>query len=104
MFQWFNSVGGTNLSGPNANPYLDSVFIPGATVLIKGSLNSTSANEFTLGATKRLGSRGMFRIDLVDRVFKDFYVQQLDTSTGKVTTSNGTRYGGVWAMASPKLK
>ncbi len=87
VFDWFESVGGTNLE---ANPYLDYVDIPGATVQIPTSLDSTSATEWTLGATKRLGNKGMVRFDYVNREFSDFYVTKRDTSTGKVTTESGT--------------
>jgi outer membrane receptor protein involved in Fe transport len=87
VFDWFNSVGGTDLT---KNPYVDGVDIPGATALIKNSLNSTNAVEYTIGATKRLGSRGMLRVDYVNRTFGDFYALQRDTTTGTVTTANGT--------------
>jgi hypothetical protein len=87
VFSWFDSVGGTNLQ---TNPYVDGVSIPGATTLVKGSLSSTSANEWTIGATKRLGNRGMVRADIVNRSFHNFYVTQIDQTTGTVTTPNGT--------------
>ncbi|MFH1175765.1 MAG: TonB-dependent receptor [Acidobacteriota bacterium] len=87
LFDWFNSVGGTDMT---VNPYLDAADIPGATALIKDSLNSTSADEWTIGATKRFGNRGLVRLDYVNRSFHDFYALKRDMTTGTVTTPNGT--------------
>jgi len=85
LFDWFNSVGGTDMT---KNPPIAAA-IPGATVAIKGSLSSTSADEVTIGVTKRFGSRSMMRVDLVSRRFHDFYTVKTDMTTGTVTTPDG---------------
>lgn len=87
IFNWFNSVGGTSSS----NPYLFLVDIPGGTSVIKDSLSSPYAQEIAVGVSKRLGSRGLARVDYVRRDYKDFYASRTDLSTGQVTTATGGR-------------
>lgn len=84
LFTWFDSVGGIN-----SNP-TRSIAIPGGTTVINESLSSPSTIEFTVGASKRLGSRGLVRADLVHREGRDFYADRRDLSTGRVTLPNGT--------------
>lgn len=84
IFNWFDSQGGTN----NVSN-LRGVDIPGGTTLIRGSLDSPYADEWAVGASKRLGSRGLFRADLVHREGHDYYVNRTDTSTGRVKTATG---------------
>jgi hypothetical protein len=86
------------------NPYLLSASIPGATAQIKNSLNSTSADEWTLGVTKRFGSRGMVRLDVVNRAFHNFYDLQRDMTTGTVTTPNGTFDKGYYVNNDSSLE
>ncbi len=81
VFNWFDSVGGT------ANTeLLFFADIPGANTIIRGSLNSPTADEFTAGVTKRLGTRGLFRADYVRRDFGDFYFERRDLTTGQTSS------------------
>ncbi len=84
LWNWFNSVGGTNNSS-----FLRAVSIPGGTVRIDQSLGSPHTDEMTLGVTKRLGNRGLVRADIVHREGADFYAQKLDLTTGRVITPSG---------------
>ncbi|HXO20126.1 MAG TPA: carboxypeptidase regulatory-like domain-containing protein [Thermoanaerobaculia bacterium] len=84
LFDWFNSVGGTKNTA-----LLIASSIPGGNTIIRGSLNSPNVQEYTVGATKRLGSRGLIRADYIHRKFADFYSQRTDQSTGQVTTASG---------------
>jgi len=77
MFDWLDSVGGVG-----ATQYITGAYLPGKTGFIKGSLASPSADEMTVGLTKRFGGRAMLRVDYVNRTFHDFYVTQTDTTTG----------------------
>jgi hypothetical protein len=77
MFDWLDSVGGTG-----AAEYISGAYLPGQTGFIKGSLDSPSADEMTVGFTKRFGNRAMVRLDYVNRTFHDFYVTQTDMTTG----------------------
>jgi hypothetical protein len=86
VFNWFNSVGGTNNSS-----FLLAVDIPGGTLKIPGTLKSPSTQELSLGLNKRLGNRGVVRADLVLRKSSDFYSFKTDLSTGAVTTATGQR-------------
>jgi hypothetical protein len=85
LFDWFNSTGGANGNTQD----LFFVNIPGATTIIPSSLQSPYAREISAGVAKRLGNRGLARVDLIDRKFNDFYVSRTDLSTGQVQTSNG---------------
>ncbi|HPS77697.1 MAG TPA: TonB-dependent receptor, partial [Thermoanaerobaculaceae bacterium] len=89
FFNWWNSVGGLNNS-----EYLTYAEIPGRTSSIKNnSLRSPSADEYTIGVTTRLGTRGTARADLVNRRFSDFYASRVDASTGTVdVVVNGTPF------------
>lgn len=85
IFDWFNSVGGINNTS-----HLLLVDIPGGTTVIRGSLSSPYVREYSIGSTKRLGSRGLVRADYVHRDYKDFYSTRTDLSTGQVLTGAGT--------------
>jgi outer membrane receptor protein involved in Fe transport len=94
LFNWYQSLGGVfNLSqlNPNApiNDFLIAQDIPGATTQIRGGIQSPAADEITVGVTKRLGTRGLVRADLVYREWEDFYGQRTDLGTGQVSTPNG---------------
>ncbi len=83
VFEWFDSIGGTSSSPTRA------INIPGGTTIIRDTLASPSTIEYTVGAAKRLGSRGLARIDYVRREGKDFYADRRDLSTGRVQTPTG---------------
>jgi outer membrane receptor protein involved in Fe transport len=97
LFDWYQSVGGRTddpfLIDPNSpleRMYFDSRSIPGATAQILGTIKSPSADEFTVGVIKRIGSKGTFRADLVYRDWSDFYSNRTTLETGTVTLPNGT--------------
>ena len=85
IFNWFNSQGGT--AGDTKD--LRDINIPGGTTVIRGSLESPYTQEISLGITKRLGSRGIVRADLIRRDSRAFYSTRTDLTTGKVNTVNG---------------
>jgi len=82
MFDWLDSVGGVA-----ATDYISGAYLPGQTGFIKGSLASPSADEVTVGFTKRFGNRAMLRMDYVNRTFHDFYVTRTDMTTGTATVT-----------------
>ncbi len=90
LFDWYFSHGG--ITDPNGNiSGVQGLFytcIPGVTAIIPDTLKSPSADELTVGVTKRLGSKGMFRADVVYRDWTDFYSDRRDLTTGSVI-SNG---------------
>ncbi len=83
VFEWFDTIGGTDSDPTRA------ISIPGGTTLIRDSLASPSTLEYTVGAAKRLGSRGLARVDYVRRESEDFYADRRDLSTGRVRTPTG---------------
>jgi outer membrane receptor protein involved in Fe transport len=87
VFAWFNS-----LTQEQKNALLVQNTVPGVSVRIPHSLASPSADEWTLGLTKRLGSGGMLRVDYINRKFHDFYVSRIDSTTGQGTDPLGNPY------------
>jgi hypothetical protein len=81
---WFNEYG-----GPTNFDLLSFARIPGVSDVIGEDLGSPYVDEWTLGVTKRLGSRGLVRADLVYRDYKDMYGTRVDLSTGQVTDQFG---------------
>jgi hypothetical protein len=78
LFDWYLSNGGTtdidgDLSGI---PNLFSVSWPGLTAVVPDTLRSQATDEITVGATKRLGQRGLLRADVVYRDYDDFYANR----------------------------
>ncbi|HKC11348.1 MAG TPA: hypothetical protein VKI41_04755, partial [Vicinamibacteria bacterium] len=86
LFNWFNANGGTN------RPILGSPSIPGLNTHINSTLKSPNSRDITLGLTRRLGTRGSVRVDGVYRKFHDFYVTQIDQSTGRVSDQFGKQF------------
>jgi outer membrane receptor protein involved in Fe transport len=85
VFNWFDANGGLNRP-----PQSQSV--PGVDTKILGSLKTPHTNEFAAGVSRQLGSRGAVRVDYVFRDYKDFYANQVDRTTGKVTNSLGNQF------------
>jgi hypothetical protein len=83
-FAWFNS-----LTQDQKNALLVQATIPGVGIKIPRSLASPSADEITLGLTRRLGTAGLLRIDFIDRRFRDFYVFRTDATTGQTVDPLG---------------
>jgi hypothetical protein len=85
LFDWFQANGGTNRT-----PFF--VDIPGTSTQIRESLDSPSTDEWAIGFSRQLASRGAVRADFVYRDFNDFYSQRVDLSTGRVTNSIGDEF------------
>jgi outer membrane receptor protein involved in Fe transport len=64
-------------------------YVAGLSQIVAPGLQSPYAEEITVGVTKRLGSRGLVRVDYVNRQYKDLYALKCDTSTGQVTDELG---------------
>ena len=85
VFEWFDGIGGIT-STPAA------AFLPGVNVRIFEPLKSPNADEYTIGTSRQLGSRGALRVDGVWRRYHDFYSQRADLTTGSVVDSRGTKF------------
>jgi outer membrane receptor protein involved in Fe transport len=57
--------------------------IPGTSTVIGEELGSPYGEEFTVGMSRRLGSRGIIRADYVYRDYHDFYADFTTLDTGK---------------------
>ena len=95
IFNWFDSVGGLGLTTPCSavaagQPCRLSLGIPGVGTQVRDALVTPNSDEIAIGVTKRLGSKGLVRADLVLREFNDFYTTQVDTTTGQVQNPDGS--------------
>jgi hypothetical protein len=79
MFNWINDMGGI----ANTSLWYDSPSIRGVNLVVDG-LESPYTDEYSVGLTKSLGSKGMLRVDYVHREYGSFYMTQRDLTTGTV--------------------
>lgn len=82
LFDWFTANGGTN------RPTVVAA-VPGVNTRISTGLRSPAVGEWAGGVTRRLGARGIARVDAVYRDFRDFYATRADTTTGQVANQLG---------------
>jgi outer membrane receptor protein involved in Fe transport len=87
VFAWFNA-----LTQAQKAELLNQAQVPGVNVKIRGSLDSPNTDEFALGATVRLGTNGIARLDYVNRKFHNFFTNRIDTTTGQVDDMFGNVY------------
>ena len=73
IFDWFFNVYG----GPENTDLLYFPSFPGLTPVMGDSMNSPYGDEYTIGASLRLGTRGVVRADLVHREYGSFYVSEV---------------------------
>jgi outer membrane receptor protein involved in Fe transport len=73
VFDWFNNVYGGVFNTDN----LVYAYVPGLSPKVGPGLTSPYSDEVTLGASMRLGSRGVVRADWVYREFQDFYANTI---------------------------
>jgi hypothetical protein len=84
VFDWFANNGGPSRAFAAAPTF------PGVSPKIKDSLKSPNVLEYAGGVNRQIGSRAALRADVNYRKFRDFYVQRIDLSTGKVVNPAGT--------------
>ena len=73
IFDWFFNVYG----GPDNPDLMYWLDYPGLTPQMGGALNSPYGDEITIGASLRLGTRGVVRADIVHREYGSFYVSEI---------------------------
>jgi hypothetical protein len=86
VFDWFFANGGTD------RPFRGSPSYPGVNRVVDERLVSPNVWEYSLGVTRRLGGKGLVRVDGLYRKAGDFYTERVDTSTGKVADPAGRQY------------
>ncbi|MCP4201418.1 MAG: TonB-dependent receptor [bacterium] len=92
LFDWYFANGG--LATPDGDisallPLLLSISIPGLNTVVPDTVKSPSVQEISFGVNKRLGTKGLFRADLVLREWEDFYSNRTDTTLGTVSDPLG---------------
>ena len=79
--------------------------MPGVNFQISDRLASPNVQEFTLGLSRRLGARGLVRVDGVFRSYGDFYTLHRDLSTGKVQDQFGRSFDlGIYENVNEPLE
>jgi hypothetical protein len=99
LWDWFNANGGTN------RPIRGTPSVPGVNFQIGDRLSSPNVQEFTLGLSRRLGLRGLVRVDGVYRKYGEFYALQRDLSTGQVQDQFGRSFDlGIYGNVNEPLE
>ncbi len=80
LFDWWNATGGPDGHTPRQNPS-----IPGVNTAVSPNVKPSTTDEWTVGLSHELGSKGSMRADFIYRRFKNIYGDRLDMSTGVVT-------------------
>ncbi len=88
VFAWLYA-NGQDAAGRPLGRDVNYGYVSGLSSLVAPGLKSPYAEEITVGATKRLGTRGVVRVDYVQRKFKDLYAYKADMTTGQVTDELG---------------
>ena len=70
---------------------LSAASVPGLSLKIGNNLKSPNVIELAAGVSRQLGSRAIVRADYAYRKYRDFYVAQIDGTTGVVTDQYGNR-------------
>jgi hypothetical protein len=78
LFDWFFANGGTSRT-TRTTPT-----VPGVSTAVNPSVRASNANEYTVGLSRRLGSKGAVRVDFLYRTYADYYGNFVNPSTGKV--------------------
>jgi hypothetical protein len=86
VFAWFKAAGGIDI-----RPYA-LANVPGVNMKIREPLTSPYADEFAGGISRTLGNKGSARMDVVRRLYNNFYSLRTDMSTGRVTDRFGTPF------------
>ena len=85
VFRWFEENGGSRRDKLGS-------FLPGINVRIDSPLKSPNADEYAVGTSRQLGTRGTLRVDGVWRTYHDFYSQRADMATGGTKDAFDTPY------------
>lgn len=80
LWAWYDANGGFAKLPLRSIPS-----IPGLNPSVGSDLAAPNTDEFTIGFTKKVGSRGMVSLDGVYRKGQDFYATVVNTSTGTVS-------------------
>src|SRR6185436_20797947 len=78
VWDWFQAQGGTK-----AADLVVAARFPGFDIAIPKSLASPHVDEWTIGVGSRIGVNGYVRADVIHRDWADFYVQRIDSTTGR---------------------
>ncbi len=86
IFDWYFANGGADdidVARNNLSQLPNLIFacFPGVTSVVPDTLKSPAAEELTIGVTKRLGSKGLFRADVIFREWEDFYSDKTDINS-----------------------
>lgn len=76
---------------PLSCPLLIGADIPRGPLVVD-DLRATAADEIVAGFSRRLGSSGSVRLDLIHREWKDFYANRTDLTTGRGEDRTGTTF------------
>ena len=88
VFDWIASIGGLQANRQR----LVAAAVPGNTYFIGSNLRSPSTTQWTVGLSRRLGSRGLVRLDFLQKTWTDLYSDHVDMTTGQSEDPFGNVY------------
>lgn len=91
VFNWFGITGLNQFPSKHAEDIFGAS-VPGVNTQIRSSLKSPSTDEFSVGVSGNLTSRGSFRVDGIYRKAGRFYSTRTDRSTGQVVDNLGNSF------------
>ena len=90
VFEHFNNVqGGTNNRAANNLRPNGTRSVPGYSSYVDGGLAAPYVREITAGYAMAFNNRGVVRIDVIDRDWRDLYAASVTTATRRTTTPLG---------------
>ena len=83
LFDWFFGICPDVLEDPGTcRSLLIGSNVPGFSTVVDEDLASTSADEFTIGFQRQLGTRGSVRLDYINRTWNNLFATRTDLTTG----------------------
>jgi len=89
FFDWLRSVGGAFEWAKDSKNWRFNPNYPGLTPVLLDTLDSPYVDEYTIGAAKRFGGKGLLRVDYIHREFGSFYTEEINLGTGTWTNPSG---------------
>lgn len=77
LFAWFDAAGGTTGLGPSLG------ISPNASRIVPGGLRSPTVQEYSVGVSFALGTRGSIAANCLYRDYRDLYDARVDLTTGQ---------------------
>jgi outer membrane receptor for ferrienterochelin and colicin len=107
VFNWFQATGGCAPRDDSCRPNIPTngaPTLPGVSLFIGDGLITPNNWEYALGLNRQFGGRAAIRVDYIFRDYKDFYTNDTNLSTGRVTNELGQSFDRIFVVNTNDLK